>query len=670
MKEYKVGVVGAPNTGKTTIFNYLSGKKEKVGNWSGTTVERIEGKVNIKGKNVIFVDIPGIYSLHATSTDEKIARDFIMKEKPDLVVVVLNASDLYHSLYVFTEIFELGINVVVALNMVDSAHREGIKVDTTELSRILGVPVVETIGFKGKGIPELRNTIYQSLDKKTNPLYIEYPKPIEDGIQEITRALDHKNVKFSFLNERAVAVEILERNEFVVNHVVVANNLWEDISKVMRNVEENLRRISSDDVDVAIVRTKYKFIDQVLKKVVHKEKSVYKSFGDKVDNVITNKYVGIPLFLAIMFGIFSIVYYLGEPISGWIEEEISLLSRFITDIGKSNGWNEILISFLTDGFLSGIGAVLVFLPYIVILFLLVGIMENSGFLARSALVMDKIMSKFGLHGKSFLPMLIGFGCNIPGILATRTLSSEKDRIVTILILPFMTCPARLFVITVVAIAIFGSYSPIVMISMYVIGILLAIFSAKIFRRVLFKGELSLFVIELPKYRLPSLKVLLSDTWMRTWIFLKNMGTVIAGVVILVWFLGSIPFGVGYGSKNSLLGIIGNFIKPLFYLNGYGSWEVSVAIISGILARETVIATLGTVYGVSEDGITNVLSNVFNPISGISFLVFIQIAMLCIATFKVTSSEIGLKWGIFSFFYTILLAWVLSVIVYQIGILIF
>ncbi|MFN4245877.1 MAG: ferrous iron transport protein B [Brevinematia bacterium] len=669
-KIYKVGIVGAPNVGKTSLFNSLSGSSERVGNWPGTTVERVEKRVKVGGKEIIFVDLPGTYSLSVSSGDEKVAKSSIFVEKFDLVVVVVSAVNFYNSLFLVLELLEMGFNVIVALNMIDVASKDGIKIDIDKLSSILGVRVVPTVGRSRKGVMELLKVLYrvdEILDKGVlKDFRILYPRPIENGIDRIVSVLRGRGVVTS-KSLRGIAIKILEEDDFVIESKVMYYNIWQEISEIMKEVRRELRMLSSDDVDTAIVRTKYVFIDKIIKSCVLKTPSKREVIQKKIDYVLTNKVWGLVIFFGMMFGIFNLVFLLGDPLASIIEKGVSSLSGLVSYAGEKFNWNSVFVSFLTDGLISGVGSVLVFLPYISILFLFIGILENSGFLSRSAVVMDKIMTTFGLHGKSFLPMLIGFGCNIPGIMATRILSSFKDRLITILVLPLISCSARLTVFVVVCSAIFDEYKGIVMFSMYLLGLVLAGIFGIIFRKNIAKGEYSLFVMEIPDFRLPSFRVLFSDMLYRSFLFVRKAGTIIAMVVIMVWFLGSVPFGVDYASKDSVLGIIGNVLKPIFIPLGFGDdWRIVVSIFTAILAREAVVGTLGTVYGVSEEGVTQVLPSVFTPLSGISFLIFMQVSMLCIATVVTISSEIGKKWAIFGLGYTLVTAWILSFLIYNFG----
>ena len=670
MKEFKVGVLGAPNVGKTTLFNHLSGANEKVGNWPGTTVERKEAYIYHGDMKVTLVDVPGCYSLIPSSYDEKVVSDFLYKEKPDLVIVVANATNLYNTLYLAVEIIELGFKAIVVLNMFDKVKDKGIEIDIKKIEEKLGVRVILAVGNKGIGVKEIRNEIIKALldrNYKQKELNIPYVNLVSDAISEIEKIIVSKGYSDVF-SLRGVAVKILEKDR----HFISCYSPYLDvIGKVIDVAERRLLNLSSDDVEVSIVRARYSFINQVLHESLKKVGTPRERIQKFVDDLLISRVWGLLIFLGVMFGVFNLIFVIGEPLANLIEDLFSSLSVYISYLGETNGWNSLFVSFLTDGVISGVGSVLVFLPYIMVMFLFISILEQSGFLARSAIMMDKIMSSFGLHGKSFVLMLLGFGCNIPAIMATRGLSSEKDRIITILVLPLITCPARLTVFVVFGAALFNNYQGLIIFIMYLLGIVLAGLAGIVFRKTIAKGEISVFVMELPDYHLPSLKLLLSEIWYRSFIFLKNAGTVIFSVVVLVWLMSSLPFGVEYASQDSLIGIIGRAMTPIFYFNGFGEhWQISVSLLTAILARETVIGTLGTLYGVSEEGITNVIPDVFTPQMGLSFLIFIQVAMLCIATAIVIKREIGLKWAIVGFFYTIILGWILSALVFQIGSLLF
>ncbi|MEN2998793.1 MAG: ferrous iron transport protein B [Brevinematia bacterium] len=674
MRRYKVGIVGAPNVGKTSIFNSLSKAKEKVGNWAGTTIERIEKKIKIPGKEITLIDVPGIYSLSATSTDEKVAKDFILNEHPDLLIVVVNSVNLYNSLFLATELLELGFRIIIALNMYDIAKKNRIKIDLPKLSEIFGVKVIPTVGNNPAGVEELRKEIIHEIErsekeKTKSNLYIHYPQPIEKGIARIMDHLSKKKISPTYTT-RGIAIKLLEGSGDIIPSVTSTDTL-DKLREIAREITKELRESLGDDIDTAIIKAKYHFIDKVLKECVERPATKNEIIRKKIDQILTNKIGGAIVFLVVMFSIFQLVFLVGDPLASIIEEGFSALSNWIYSEGRNIKCNDTLISFLTNGLISGVGSVLTLLPYISLLFLFISILENSGFLARSTIVMDRVMTFFGLHGKSFLPILIGLGCNVPGIMATRVLSNFKDRLITTLVLPLIPCPARFTVLVVVCASLFKEHQAIILFSMYLMNMALAGIFGMIFRKYIAKDEYSLFAMELPEFRLPSLRVVLSEAWYRSLLFVKKAGTVILLVVIIVWLLGSLPFGVEYSSEKSLLGTIGKTLQPIFIPTGFGQhWQVVVSIFSAFSAREAVIGTLGTLYSVSEKGITEVLPTVFTPLSALSFLIFMQIATLCIPTVIVTANEVGKKWAVFSFFYTFLIAWCLSTITYNLGTLIF
>lgn len=669
-KVHKVGIVGAPNTGKTSIFNNFLRAKEKVGNWPGTTVEKHEKRVSIGGNEVVFVDVPGIYSLSASSLDEKIARNFILNERPELLVVVVNATNLYNSLLLLTELLELGFNVIVALNMFDVAERTGIKIETRKLNEAFGVKFIPTVGRSPRGVVDLKNevvTTVKDLEKggkrSVSSLAIPYPRAVNKAISEIEEVLLKKNVKL-LADYRGISVRLLEDSDFVVSGVIPAE-MVEEVSRVLEEVRKKVVEELQEDVETAIVRSRFNFIEGVLRETVEVSPTRSGGIKRKVDSILTSRIWGIGIFLVTMFLVFQMVFLVGGPISEVIERGFYALSEWVVVKGKELGWSEFFTSFLTNGLISGVGSVLVFLPYIAILFLCISVLENSGFLARSAVMMDRVMTIFGLHGKSFLPILVGFGCTVPGIMATRTLSSFKDRLVTILVLPLIPCSARITVFVVITAAVFKEYQGVVVFGMYVLGIVLAGLFAIVFRRIIAEDEYSLFVMELPDLRLPSLGVIVSEVWNRSLIFVKKAGTVIALAVVGVWIFGSLPVGVEYASEESVLGAIGKAIRPIFVPTGFGEhWQVVVSVLTAIVAREAFIGTLGALYGVSEEGITEVISGIFSIPSALSLLVFMQVAILCIPTILVIGSEVGRRWAIFAFVYTLSLAWVLSTITYN------
>ncbi len=649
-----IALVGNPNAGKTTLFNALTGGQEQVGNWPGTTVELVEGSFSIGVERVRVVDLPGIYALSAFSLDEKIARDFLLKEKVDLVVVVIDSSNLERNLYLLVQIREMGLKTVVALNMWDVMEKMSAELDEEVFRRIVGAcEVVRTIGNQGKGIDRLKEAIAKCLGSgdASSVLRVDYGEELERIIGELE----------SLGLRRSEALAVLEGDFEVVQLD------GEKLEKVKALCEE-AQRMYGKDLSVFIAERRYGFIRALLNESLRRHLDLDKrlAFTEYVDRFITNRILGIPLFLLVMYLMFTTVFKVADPFVSMIESGLGWLSSFVETTLRSAGAPELLISFLTSGVIDGVGSILVFLPNIFFLYVFISILEDSGYLARAAFIMDKFMHKLGLHGKSFIPMLIGFGCNVPAIMATRTLSNEKDRIITAFIVPFMSCSARLPVYVLFAGAFFPGKENVVVFSLYVLGVLVGIITAWIFNRFVFKGRESLLIMEMPPYRLPSLRVVLKFSYLRTWEFVKKAWTVILGAVVLIWLLASLPMGVEYGSEASFLGRIGKALAPVFRPAGFGFWQAGVALLFGIVAKEVVVGTLGTLLaGGQENALRTVLPYYFTPLSAISFLVMTLLYIPCVATIAVMKKELGWKWALFSTIYTIVVGWSLSVLVYQV-----
>ncbi len=645
-----IALVGNPNSGKTTIFNALTGGKERIGNWPGTTVERVEGILK-SNPQVNIVDLPGIYGLSAFSIDEKIARDFLLCENPDLVVVVLDSSNIERNLYLLTQVRELGIPVLLVFNMWDLAEKIGIVVDEDAFRRLFGLcDIVKTVGIRQEGIDELITNINKCLENKDGEdfLRVDYGNDIEELISYMATP---RHAALRMLEEGLLP----ESGEFDVNR----------FNKKLKEIEAEY----ADPIVVVLADKRHGFIKGVVAETVKRrlplEARLYLS--DKIDKVLANRVLGIPLFLFIMYVMFSFVFKVAQPFVSLIDSFLSVISIGVSSLLAAVNAPELLISFMTDGIISGVGSVLLFLPNIFFLFLFIAILEDSGYLARGAFIMDKLMHSLGLHGKSFIPMLIGFGCNIPGIMAARTLGNQKDRILTILILPLMSCSARLPIYTLFASAFFKGKEALIVFSLYAMGIVLAIISASVLNKAFFSKEESLLIMEMPPYRVPNFKMILSHALNRSWLFVKKAGTVIVAAVIVVWLLSNLPLGVDPSSEKSLLARFGMFISPMFSWAGFGFWQATVALVFGIVAKEIVVGSLGTLLVAGQSGaLSTVLPFYFNSASAYAFMVMSLIYIPCIATIAAIKKEIGLKWAAFSVAYTLSLGWVLSVIVYQIG----
>ncbi len=652
----KVAIAGNPNSGKSTIFNNLTGLSQKTGNWPGVTVEKSEGEFTYNGEKFYVVDLPGTYGLSTFTIDEKIARDFLVKEKPDVVVIVVDSSNIERHFYLVTEILEMGHNVVIDLNMIDLAEEKGDFIDEKMLSKILKVPVVKTIANKNKGTEELKKSIYEvSKKEKNEPLKINYGRDIEEFIEFLR---DKVNLPENF-PERWAYLKIFSKDEEIFEFV-------KDKEKVDEKIDRIVKSRGFPDPETFIVEKKYGFIRGVLKECIKEKRKLWKrlEISDKIDRVITNPWVGIPLFLIFMLIIFEIVFGIGNPLADLIDRFIGFLNESLKTL-FARIFPHFLTSLLTDGIISGVGSVIVFLPNIFLLFFLISFMEDSGYMARAAFVMDRFMHYIGLHGKSFIPMILGFGCNVPAILATRTLDSKKDRILTIMIIPLMSCSARLPIYILFTGAFFKKFQAPIVFSLYFTGVFLAIVVAKILSRTVFKKEESPpLIMELPPYKKPAIRWSLKLSWFRSKLFLRKAGTIIFSAVVIIWLLSSLPPGVEYASKESILGKIGSFIAPIFSPAGFGRWEIAVALLSGIVAKEVVVGTLGAIFG--EQGLISSLQSIFTPLSAYAFLLMSLIYIPCVATITAIKNEAGIKYLLLTILYTFLLGWLLAVIFYQIG----
>jgi len=538
MKKITVALAGNPNSGKTTIFNNLTGTRQHVGNYPGVTVEKKEGVCRYQEYEIKIVDLPGTYSLTAYSTEEIIARNFIIEEKPDVIVDILDASNLQRNLYLTTQFMELGVPLVLALNMADVAKARGIKFDLEKLSHFFGAPVIPTVGNRGKGMDELLEAIIAvatgKFKKKHMP--INYGKELENEINNIEKIISEKKKnECRKYGARWVAIKLLENDEEV-------RRLFNS-QEVLSEVDERARRLEKlfgDPPEIILADRRYGFISGACQEAVRSTVESRYTMSDRIDSIVTNRVLGIPIFLGLMYLVFQLTFTLGDPPMGWIENLFGWLSEIVASWWPA-GSESALKSLLIDGIIGGVGGVVVFLPNILLLFLAIAVLEDSGYMARAAFIMDRVMHKIGLHGKSFIPMLIGFGCSIPAIMATRTLENEKDRLTTILVTPLMSCGARLPIYALIIPAFFPTklYGPMLW-TIYVVGILMAIIMAKVIRSTLFKGASTPFVMELPPYRLPTLRGILIHVWERSWLYLKKAGTIILAISIVLWAATNYP----------------------------------------------------------------------------------------------------------------------------------
>jgi len=664
-----VALTGNPNTGKTTIFNALTGSSQRVGNWPGVTVERKEGRLRYGNEDLRIVDLPGIYSLSVSSIDEQVAAEFLLKDKPELAVVVADASNIERSLYLVIQLLEMNQNAVLAMNMSDMAQARGFTIDTKALEKLLGVPVIPTAAKKGDGIPDLKKTMVNSLkNKREHPFKVPYGDKLATILKKIEGAINASDISELNIQPALAAVKIAE-GDALIWKTMEGKGSYDRASAVVQEAEHKLDSELGYDLQTAIIEKRWNFISELVSKVVRKTAGAQETvtMSDRLDNILTNKWLGLPIFLVVTWLIFKLTYMLGNPASDWLDGIMGSLGDIAGGWAEAHGISSIMTSFLVDGVIGGVGSVIVFFPIIFLLFVFIAILEDSGYMSRGAFVMDRIMHLLGLHGKSFIPMLIGFGCNVPAIMGTRVLDRPRDRMITMMVIPFMSCSARLPIFALFGAAFFPAHASTMLFLLYVIGIVIAIVTAKILGSTMFKGEPSQLVMELPPYHFPTFGGVFRTAWQRGSLFLKKAGTFIFAAVVLVWVLSNLPIGVEYGSEKSYIGMIGNFIAPLFKPAGFGFWQAAVALFFGFIAKETVVGTFGTLFGVGESGIVSVLPTLFTPLSAFSFMIMALLYVPCVATIAIVKRETNSwKWPIFMTVYTTGVGWIMAIAVFQIG----
>lgn len=714
-KHLTIALAGNPNSGKTSIFNAITGTRQKVGNWAGVTVEKKEGFIEHRGKKLKIVDLPGIYSLTPFSIEEVVARNYLIDETPDVVIDIIDSTNLERALYLALQIRELDVKVVFALNMADILENKDIYIDDSKLSELLDLPVVFTVGNRGEGMDELLDeavNLALSGKKPVNERKIRYSAEIEKSIDRVSGSIKNIIPENSRYSLRWTSIRLLENDRPVFEQVSSFGKDF-DLTGIVRQERERLRTFYNDEPELVMTDERYGFIEGIIREVLHVPVMTRVDISRKIDSVLTNRFLGLPVFAFFIWLMFQSTFTLGQYPMDWLESFVVFTSEFLTGLIPEG----ILQSLVVDGIVSGVGGVLVFLPNILILFFCIALFEDTGYMARAAFLMDKVMHSIGLHGKSFIPMLMGFGCNVPAIMAARTLENNRDRILTILITPFMSCSARLPVYIILAGTFFPGKAGNVIFLLYLTGILVAVFSGKLFRATILKGEEAPFVMELPPYRIPMAKSLVIHMWDRSKIFLKKMGGIILAGSILVWGLSYFPEDVKYSrdydliskelsqkiqvkensglkaetvqlyeelehiknekkrehAENSYLGRIGSFVSPFFEPIGI-DWRGSIALITGFVAKEIVVSTMGVLYGVDagqgEDsgGLGAALKRSgMTPLSALSMMVFVLLYLPCIAAIAAVRQESGsLKWTLFSIFYTTFIAWSLSFAVYQFG----
>lgn len=676
-----IALVGNPNSGKTSLFNIASGKHEHVGNYTGVTVDAKEGNIDYKGYHLNIFDLPGTYSLTAYSPEEVYVRKHIMEEDPDIIINVVSASNLERNLYLTTQLIDMDIPMVIALNMYDELEKSGASLDHKELSNMLGISIIPTQAKDGmtenSGITTLLDAVistYEGTNPITKHIHINHGGDLQIAINRINKLIKKSTDYKNHFSSRFFAVKFLENDKEAEDFIKTLNNADEILeykNKVVPHIEEEL----GEDCESAIINAKYGFISGALNETYTEPKRKNSGLTNILDPIVTNKFLGYPIFILFMWLMFECTFVLGAYPQEWLETGVELLNNYLSGILPAGPMTDLLL----DGIISGVGGVLVFLPNILILYFFISLMEDSGYLSRAAFIMDKIMHKMGLHGKSFVPMLMGFGCNVPAIMATRTLESKHSRLITMLVIPFMSCTARLPVYVLFSKIFFPEHASIVMLSLYVLGILVAVISARIFKRFMIKGDDTPFVMELPPYRVPTLKSAIHHMWEKSVQYLKKMGTLILFASIIIWALGYFPMAkdenvtASEQLEQSYIGRIGKFIEPIIEPLGY-NWKMGIGIVAGLPAKELVVSTLSVLYTDSEEepteennALISAMKNDFTPATALSYLVFILLCFPCIATIMAIKSESGSwKWALFSALYTTSVAWIIAFVIYQIG----
>lgn len=742
MKEnLTIALAGNPNAGKTTIYNALTGARQHIGNYPGVTVEKKESTITYNNQQLKIIDLPGTYSLTAYSVEEVVARNVIINEKPDVVVDIIDSSNLERNLYLAVQLMELRIPLVFVFNMKDMAQEMGIKIDIKSLSHLFGVPIVETVGSKGDGVKNILDEAIKAA-KVPDIKYpvITYDKVIEKYVNSVEELIKQHSTNIENYNTRWLAVKLLEGDKDVMQ--VVPSPI---VAEEVKRAEIEIDKMLGDSPETAIASARYGFISGACQECVTTTVEARHNMSDAIDSVLVNRVLGIPIFLGLMYLVFQLTFTLGDPFMGWIEQFFG----FLGDKASVLITHDLLRSLVVDGIIGGVGGVIVFLPNIIFLFIAIAILEASGYMARVAFIMDKVMHKIGLHGKSFIPFLIGFGCSVPAIMATRTLDNQRDRILTMLVTPFMSCGARLPIYLLIIPAFFDKNQALVLWVVYLIGIVMAIIVAKILGMTVLKGESAPFVMELPPYRIPTLKGVLMQMWERSWLYLKKAGTIILFVSIVMWSLTVFPLfpeekvaeyekglpeleqvveeksaelaEIGYvimtdenmqeaENVNSKLsdrelakaekiaaeleaasmqieeinnkvaeaeleysaaGRIGKFIEPVLTPIGF-DWKIGTALIGAFAAKEVFVAQMGIVYSLGEAGedseaLRDKLRENYSPLVGFAIMVFALLSAPCMATFAIVKRESNSwKWAFFQFFGMTVIAYIVTLIIYQTG----
>lgn len=660
-------LIGNQNCGKTTLFNQLTGANQHVGNFPGVTVDQKVGEIK-EHKNCSVVDLPGIYSLRPYTSEEIVTRDFLINEKPDAIINIVDATNIERNLYLTLQLLEMQIPMVLALNMMDEVRNNGGSIDVMGMSEKLGIPVVPISAVKAEGISELVEKVIRTAEKKKYPKITDFCE--KGAVHRCIHALSHQvedHAQNLGISPRFAATKVVENDVEIIKKLNFSRNEFE----MMQHSIEEMEADHKMDRNAALADMRYTFIEKVCKDTVkHPKESKEHKRSEKIDRILTNKYLAIPMFLAIMMLIFHLTFGL---IGAWLSDLLSLGIEQITDICDKGltayGINPVVHSLIIDGVFAGVGSVLSFLPVIVVLFFFLSILEDSGYMARIAFVMDKLLRKIGLSGRSFVPMLIGFGCTVPAVMATRTLSSDRDRKMTIMLTPFISCSAKIPVYSVFAMAFFKDHAALVMMALYVTGIVVSILVALILKGTVFSGKPVPFVMELPNYRLPSVKSVLQLMWDKAKDFLQRAFTIIFVATIIIWFLQTFDtrINVVTDSANSLLAVLGRWVAPIFTPLGFGDWRISTSLITGFTAKEAVVSTMSVLCGTSMSNLPQTLGSFFTPLSAVSFLVFTLLYTPCVAAIAAIRREMdSALQAVGIVIMQCVIAWLVAFGVYRIG----
>lgn len=666
----KIGLAGNPNSGKTTMFNNLTGAKQYVGNWPGVTVEKKSGK--IKGyKDVELVDLPGIYSLSPYTLEEVVTRNFMLEDRPDAVINIIDASNIERNLYLTTQILELGIPTVIALNMMDIIEKRGDKIDIKKLSQILGCPVVETSALKGKGTKDVAmKAIELAKANKSNSFKMSFSSEVKESLSNIEGLI--RNINEDKFNKQWLAIKIFERDSKVKEKINLPTDLEEKIEDIISKCEKEF----DDDAEGIITGERYEFIGNLISKVVKKKNTSKHTISDKIDKIVTNRILALPIFALIMWGVYYIaVSSLGAILTDWTNDTLfgEIIGENVATFLENVGIAPWLQGLINDGIIGGVGAVLGFVPQIMLLFFLLSLLEDCGYMARIAFIMDRIFRKFGLSGKSFIPVLISSGCGVPGIMATRTIENDKDRKITIMLTTFIPCGAKLPIIALFAGSIFGGASWVAP-AIYFLGIFMIIICGIILNKTkVFKGEPAPFVMELPQYHIPSMKGVLIHMWDRGKAFIIKAGTIIFVACAVIWFTSSFSWSLQMvDAQDSILASIGRVIAPIFAPLGFGDWKSAVASLTGLVAKENVVATFGVLFGIADAAentpeLVNQIATIFTSASGLAFIAFNMINAPCFAAIGAIKREMGSwKWMWITIGFQTLTAYIVALIINQVG----